>query len=294
MDSLLVTGQSGFIGSNLIPELLKNYSVIGLAKKKLSKSNIKQLNQDILRVKLSKIPKDITGIIHLAAIADVNYCEKNPHRCFNVNILGTQKMLEIARKRDSKFLYLSTGHVFGKPKKLPISESHPREPNSIYALSKFGGEIMCEAYSKEYSLDVSIVRLFSIYGPHSPEYLVTSNIISQLIKSNSIKLGNVFPKRDFLYTDDAIAAIKLVLKKMHGFNTYNVGYGKSYSILEICKMLSKITSKKIKINSSKNKIRKNEVNNVVADISKIKKLGWKPTIEIKKGLELTYNWYKTK
>ena len=294
MDTVLVTGQSGFIGSNLIPALSKNYKIIGLAKKKLPKSNIVQLNQDVLKVQFSKIPKNVSSIIHLAAIADVNYCEKNPSRCFNVNVLGTQKMLELARKRNLKFLYLSTGHVFGKPKKLPINENHPRNPNSIYAMSKLGGEMMCETYSKAYDLDVSVVRLFSIYGPHSPRYLVTSNIISQLLTSNSVKLGNVFPKRDFLYVDDAINAIKLVLKKIHGFNSYNVGYGKSYSILEIYKILSKMVGKKVEIKSSKNKIRKNEVKNVVADIKKIKKLGWNPEVKIEKGLELTYQWFKTK
>jgi len=294
LEKLLVTGQSGFIGSHLTPILSKKYQIVGLAKKKLPQLKILQLKYDIQSVSASTIPKNVNCIVHMAALANFEYCNNNPSKCFSVNVGGTQNLLEIARKKDLKFLYVSTGHVFGTPEKLPINERHPRNPSSIYAKSKLEAEILCESYSKSYGIDVAIVRLFSVYGPKSPDYLVTSKIISQLLTRSSIRLGNVHPKRDFVYIDDAIDAIEKVLPKIHRFNSYNVGSGKSYSILEICNILSKISGKKIEIKSLKARARSNEIENIVADISKIKKLGWKPKVGIREGLKLTYEWYKSK
>lgn len=293
MKKILLTGHSGFIGSHLVDSLSTKYQVVGLAKKILPKSGLTQIKQDIQKIKVNKIPKNVSYIIHLAALTDVLYCQNNPDECFDVNVKGTQKMLEVARKQDSKFVFLSTGHVSGTPKKLPINENHPRNPTSIYSGSKLAGEILCESYSKTYGMDVSIIRLFSIYGPRSPAHLVTSRIISQLLTNNILYLGNLRPKRDFLYVGDAIKAIELVLRKSHGFNSYNVGSGKSHSIYEICKILIKIAGKKIIIKSKKSTFRKNDIGKIVADCSKIKKLGWKPQTELHEGLKLTYDWFKS-
>jgi len=135
------------------------------------------------------------------------------------------------------------------------------------------------------------LRLFSVYGPKSPKHLVTTKLISQLIKTNNFKAGNLFPKRDFIYIDDVISAIKKIIDKSHGSNIYNIGTGKSYSILEICKFLKNIGNKKMGIKSVKSLSRTSDVLDIYADINKIKKLGWKPKISIIDGLKLTYNWY---
>jgi len=237
------------------------------------------------------VPQDIDCIIHLAALTDVSYCQNNPVDCFQVNVYGTQNMIEIARKINSKFLYLSTSHVYGIPKALPIKEDHPRNPTSIYSASKLAGEIVCESYANSYDMDVSIIRLFSVYGPKSPEHLVTSRIILQSLKNDSIKLGNLYPKRDFIYIKDVVCAIELVLKKTSGLSTYNIGSGKSYSILELCNVLQKISGRKIRIESIKSKARKNDVNNVISNNSKIRKLGWKPKTYIDSGLKETFEWF---
>ncbi len=297
MNTLLVTGHSGFIGNNLLDSISNQYRIFGLSKKKLSykkrNQNVTQIKQNILNIDEKKIPRKISCIIHMAALTDVKFCEENPLKCFEINVTGTQNMLEIARKQDSKFLYMSTSHVFGIPKKLPIDENHPRNPTSIYSASKLGGEILCESYSKSYGLDVSIIRLFSIYGPKSPPHLVTSKIISQfLTKKNTLYLGNLSPKRDFVYVNDAIKAIELVLKKIKGFNSYNVGSGKAYSIQEICNHLKKIANKKVTIKTTKSLKRKNDIDKIVANPTKMKKLGWTPETNFYDGIKLTYDWFK--
>ena len=149
-------------------------------------------------------------------------------------------------------------------------------------------------FQKSYDLDISILRLFSTYGPKNSEYKVESIIIKQLITKNLIKIGNLSPKRDFIYIDDVINAFQIVSENLKGFNIYNVGSEKSYSIQEICNILKKLNGKKIRIITDKTKLRKNDVKNIVSNCSKIKKLGWKSNVSINEGLELTLNWYISK
>jgi len=294
MDKILITGYNGFIGLHLINSLSSKYHIVGVSSRKSNEKNIQKIKKDIRKLCTKDLPKKITCIIHLAAITDVKYCESNPKQCYDINLFGTQKMLDISRKLDSKFIFLSTSHVYGKPKKLPINEEHEKNPQSVYSISKQGAEVMCETYSKTYGMDISIPRLFSVYGPKSPEHLVTSRIILQILKQKHVKLGNLTPKRDFVYIGDVIDAILLLSDKNRGFNVYNVGTGKSYSIKQICKFIQKISGLDFKVKTTKSHSRSNDIPNIVSDPSKIMKLGWRPKTDIKKGLELTYGWYQTK
>ncbi|MDH3192294.1 MAG: NAD(P)-dependent oxidoreductase [Nitrosopumilus sp.] len=287
-----MTGHSGFIGSHFTKSFKNKFNVVGISNKIVSDSDISQIKIDIKNISIKDTPKEIFCIVHLAALTDVNYCNNFPTEAFQVNTLGTQNLLEIARKKNSKFIYLSTSHVFGNPKQIPIKENHPKQPTSIYSASKLGGEILCESYSKTYGLDISTARLFSIYGPNSPKHLVTSKIIKQLLQGNTIELGNIKPKRDFLYIDDVIKGLEILLHNTRGFNSYNIGYGKSFSIENLCKILIKIANKDIKIKSKKSLSRTKDIPNMVANCSKIKKLGWKPTVKLNDGLKLTYEWFE--
>jgi len=270
LKKILITGHNGFIGSHLVKSL-SNYSLIGVSEKIYKKNKITQIKKNITRLTINDIPKDIFCIIHLAALTDVKFCQDNPIKCFDVNINGTLNILEITKQLGSKLIFLSTSHVYGTPKKIPISEEHPTHPESIYSGSKLAGEILCETYSKSYNLDISILRLFSVYGPNSPPHLVTSRIMSQFLSKNPILIGNTFPKRDFIFIDDVINVISYILTNSSGFNIFNVGSGKSYSILDLCNILKKISDKNPKIKSIKSLKRKNEIKEIVSNNSKIKK-----------------------
>lgn len=293
MKKILVTGHSGFIGSNLT-RILKNYEIIGISNNILPDMPFLQIKKDVRKININEIPKKIDCIIHLAAITDVEYCNNNPVECFDVNFNGTQQMLEVARQTDSKFIFLSTSHVYGRPKRLPIKENFRRNVTSIYSGSKIAGEILCESYAKSYGLDISIIRLFSVYGPRSPGHLVTSKIISQLLTQKTILVGNFKSKRDFVYIDDVIDGIELVLRKAHGFNFYNIGSGKSYSILDLCNILKKIAGKNNIVKSVKSQSRKHDVKNIISNCSQLKKLGWKSHTKIETGLKLTLDWFAQK
>ena len=291
MKTVLVTGFNGFIGSHLIPKLIRNYDVIGFSHSKNSQPKITQIKGNITKIDENIIHSKISTIIHLSAVSDVDYCQKNPLESSKINIVGTQKILELARKNDSKVIFLSTAHVFGKAKNSPINENHSKNPQSIYAGTKLAGEVLCESYSNSYGLDIGVARLFSVYGPNSPKHSVTESIIKQLVSNNVIKLGNIYSKRDFLYVKDAVNAILLIMKKNHNYTDYNVGTGKSYTINQICKILKDISKKEFKIKTSKTKIRKNESLEYQSNSSKLRKLGWKPKTSLLEGLKITYNWH---
>ena len=294
MKQIIITGHNGFLGSNLLLKLIsEKHDITGISKTIKKNDSIKQIKRNILNIKDSDIANN-SCIIHLAAITDVAYCEKHPEECYSVNVMATQKILEIARKKNCSLIYPSTSHVYAIPRKLPIKETHPTNATSVYSASKILGEKLCETYSKSYGLNISVLRLFSTYGPKNSEYKVESRIITQLLSNRPIKIGNLFPKRDFVYIDDVIRAFQTVMKNLKGFNIYNVGSERSYSIQEICNILKKLAGKKISVVTDKTKLRKNDVKNVVSDCSKIKKLGWKPKISINEGLELTLNWYIAK
>lgn len=283
LQTILVTGHDGFIGSNLTQHLeSKGYHIIGISNSTRKSST--KIRKDITKIVPSDIKEKIHYVIHLAALTDVDHCQKNPQKCFEINVMGTQRILEIARRKQAKFIFVSSSHVFGKPYKIPIMEDDPKKPLSVYGASKLSGEILCELYSNNYGVDISIIRLFSVYGMKINGNDVISKIFNQLAHQNIIKLGNTFPKRDFIHVDDVITALLTVIKKTNGFHTYNVGTGTSHSILQVCNLLAKLSGKKILVKSVKGVLRKNDIKNIVADSSKIQKLGWKPKTSLNQGL----------
>ena len=296
MKKILITGATGFIGTHLIPQLIKNHKVVGISKNKIKSSkNFISSNVDITNKNL-KIKNKYTDIIHMAAHSDVTYCNLNPTKCYELNVKSTQKMLEIARKNDSNFIFLSSSHVYGNPIKQPIIEDSLCNPSTHYASSKRMSEILCETYAKTYGLNIQVARLFSVYGPKSPKSNLIFNIMNQIINNSRIILGNTYPKRDFIFISDVIVGLtKILNSKKKGFQVYNLGSGKSVSVENIVKNCLTISNKKLKTISSKEKRRKNEIINIQANISKMEKeFNWKAEISLKKGLEITYNHYISK
>ena len=285
MKKILIIGHSGFLGNNLVEGLISEYEVIGLSKHYKNRK-IKEIKKDITQITSNDF-KNIFCVIHLAAITDIKFCEKFPDECFSTNIHGTQKILEYVRKNGCKLIYASTSHVYGNPKKIPISESADTSINSIYSGSKLAAEILCESYAKQFNMDITVSRIFSVYGPGSKKHYVLSNLMSQIQNSNIIKLGNVYSKRDFIFISDVVDAFKILINNLNGFNIYNIGSGKSYSISEVCKITEKLINKKIIILKDSTLTREFDPKNIVSDNSKLKKLGWKPKISLKKGLEKT-------
>lgn len=291
MEEILITGSTGFIGNNLISELNSNYKIFGISKNKKEKSkNFISRSMDITKSDV-RLKNNFTKIIHTIAQSDVAFCNQNPTKCYELNVKSTQKMLEIARKKDSRFVFLSSSHVYGNPKKLPISEKDLCDPTTHYASSKKMSEMLCKTYSQTYGLDVSIARIFSVYGPNSPKSNLIFNIMFQMIHNSKVKLGNVYPKRDFIFISDVIDGLKKIINsKKKGYQIYNIGSGKSTSIEELVNICFEIYNKKSKLISLKKNSRKKDIPEIRSTITKMRsEFGWKPKVSLKEGLEITYN-----
>ena len=292
LEEILITGSTGFVGSHLIQEIKKDYKITGISKNKTNSVDYKFQSIDITNPKFS-LDNKFTKIIHAAALSDVGYCNSHPSECYESNIFATQKMLEFARKNDSDFIFLSSSHVYGIPEHLPISELDICNPLNHYAASKKMSEILCKTYSKTYGLDIKIARIFSGYGPKSYASNLINKIFNQIIHDSKIVLGNLHPKRDFIFISDIVnGLIKIITSEKKGCHVYNIGTGKSVSIEDVTKICLNISKKDHKLVSSKEFNRENEISEIYADISKMRtEFGWEPQVSLDRGLEITYNHY---
>ncbi len=282
----LVTGSKGFIGSYLVKSLKKNnVNVLEIdIKDGIDLTNWEQLSDTI------KKTSTIDVIFHLGAIVFVPYSLKNPRTTYLTNIIGTLNLLEIARIYDiNKFIFAST-YVYGHPQYLPIDENHPTQAISPYNRSKILGEELCKGYYQDYGVQSVILRPFNIYGKGQAKDFLIPSIIDQL-PTKKISLENPNPKRDYVFIDDVVSAyMKAALYNKNSFEIFNIGSGESFSVSEIVKKILSLAQSKDTVVTFTNKIRENEISNIVADISKAKDmLKWQPKISIETGLSIMLN-----
>ncbi len=294
---VLVTGAGGFIGSHLVEELVKCGAKVTV----FAISSLENIYH--LRDKITIIKKDITKnlelekydiVFHLAALISIKEANKDPKKVFNVNTYGTLNLLNECKGKVKKFIYLNTLGVYGNSKQIPVNEKQLTIPTELYAASKLAGETFVLAFGTVYNMHNVVARSFNVYGPRQSENFVIPSIIKQCFKRNKVKLGNLKSTRDFVFVNDVVDALILIAKNGKRNNIYNVGTGIETSIGALAKKIIKITNKKISLESIKNKKRdvKIEVKRSMADISKIRKLGWKPKTSLDEGLKITVEHYK--
>lgn len=279
--SVLVTGSGGFIGSHLLPKLKKNFQVV--ATPPSNKLDIRD------RDKVFKLPK-AQFVIHLAGVANVPLSWEDPGRVISINTIGTVNILDYCRRNKASLIYPSS-YAYGSPKYIPTDEKHPVKAENPYAVSKLAAESLCEVYHKNYGLNITILRLFNVYGPGQSEAMVISRMVLGLINKNCIEVQTGKPKRDMVFVSDVAEAFLLALKREGGLAVYNVGSGNSYSVKEMAMKLIEISEKKSKF-IDKKLPRSSDILETMADISKIRtELGWKPKVNINEGLKKTYLWF---
>ena len=272
---VLLTGSSGFVGQHLQRRLEeRDITVVTFDRPTKDIKNWEDL-------------KDISVdlVYHLAAITYVPFSFENPKVTYETNVLGTLNVLELCRQRDIGGVIYTSAYVYGKPKYLPIDEKHPVDPTNPYMHSKLIGEELCRSYSDNYGISCTVFRPFNVYGEGQDDRFLIPTILKHAQKTEEIVLENPEPRRDFLYVGDLVDAYVRAMKQSSHFETYNLGYGRSYSVREIVEMVVKTCGGKIKGRYT-GKVRKNEIPDVVADVKKIKReLGWVPKTEL-------YDWLK--
>lgn len=274
---ILVTGHNGFVGRNLLKGLIyERAEVVTLTNENGERIDLRDWNS------IKKI-KDLDMIYHLGAVNYIPFSFENPRETYEINVLGTTNVLELARLNDVEKFIFTSSYVYGNPEYLPIDEKHPLNPNNPYSRSKMMGEIMCKHYCSDFGLKCVILRPFNIYGVGQSDNFLIPTIISQL-KEGIIKLKDPHPRRDFIYISDVISAFIKVGNYDTNFDILNIGSGISISVKEIVSKIVEIYKKDVSIQYTEER-RKNEIMDTYADIKRAKeKLDWYPKVDIDTGL----------
>jgi len=293
--NIFVTGGAGFIGSHLcktLSNLTSNLTIYdNLSSGKVE--NVKHLPKvhfvkaDILNLKKLYSQEKADLIYHLAAQVVVPYSMENPLEDFETNARGTLNVLEKARKDDARVVFTSSAAVYGNPTKLPTPEDYGFNPFSCYGLSKVVGEEYCNMYSKQYGLDITILRLANVYG--SGCHGVISDFLDK-INRNPEKLeiiGTGLQSRDFVHVSDVVDAFTLAAASDDAIGkTYNIGFGKTTKIIDLAKIILKIMNLSEKTAITTTDVSwKGDVNTILFDVNKAKKeLKWTPKIKLEDNL----------
>ena len=314
---ILVTGAEGFIGSHLVERLIEKKIFVKalirynfkndwgwLDDMKLVKNKYLEIvSGDINDYKLiENISKDCSHIINLAALISIPYSYDAPVSNFYTNFNGVLNLLEIIKTDRKKILiHTSTSEVFGSAVYTPMDEKHPLQAQSPYAASKIAADQACMSYFHSYNAPIIILRPFNTYGPRQSNRAVIPTIINQILNKNKqLKIGSVFPTRDFTFVEDTVEAFICALnnKNIYG-EQFNLGISKDFSIFETIKLISKLMNYDLKLKPEKIKKRpvKSEVNKLLSNNNKaLQILKWKPKFTGSKGFERglikTIKWFE--
>ena len=307
---ILITGGAGFIGSHLCDKYTKNGDTVLCLdnfmngnlmniRHLLNYRNFKLINGDIRDFDLlEKMMRDVDAVFHLAAQIHVDRSIIEPKLTYEINVLGTQNILEVARMYDvEKVIHASTSEVYGSAQYAPMDEKHPLNAPHPYGASKIAADRMCYAYIETYGMNICIMRPFNLYGPRQKDsgYGGAISLFTKRVLSNMppIIYGDGEQTRDYTYIDDIVDAYDLILNNKPIREPINFGTGKEIKIIDLANEIIELCGKKGNINPVHVEPRPGEVKRLIANISKAKGLlGWKPNYTIEEGLKKFIDWYK--
>ncbi|MGM0582471.1 MAG: NAD-dependent epimerase/dehydratase family protein [Bacteroidota bacterium] len=310
--TVLVTGGAGFIGSHLVDRLLEQgnnvitvdnfdpYYDRSIKENNISEhrkhDNYRLVEEDIrnLDALRDKITEDIDVIVHLAAKAGVRPSVKDPVGFQEVNVMGTQNMLEFAKERDVKqFVFASSSSVYGTNENVPWSEDdHVLKPISPYASTKVSGELMGHVYSKLYDMRFLALRFFTVYGPRQRPDLAIHKFLRLMSNGEQITLyGDGSSRRDYTYIDDIIDGVMAAIDYDDSiYEIINLGNNRTVELLELVEAIEEASG--IEADKTHAPEVPGDVEQTWADVSKAKELlSYNPDFDLKKGLSNFVNWF---
>lgn len=312
---ILVTGADGFIGSHLVEELISQ----GFKVKAFCMYNsfnswgwLDSLSKDVLdNIEIftgdirdpngvRTAMKGCNVVYHLAALIAIPYSYHSPDSYIDTNVKGTLNILQAARDLNiERIMVTSTSEVYGTAQFVPITELHPRQPQSPYSASKIGADCMAESFYNSFDLPVTIVRPFNTYGPRQSARAIIPTIITQLLNGlEEIKLGDLTPTRDLLFVKDTAKGFISIANSTDLIGEdCNIATNSEISMLQMAETIINLINPKAKIIQDNKRLRpkKSEVFRLYGDNSKIKKhTNWRPEYSLETGLSETITWFSKK
>jgi len=235
------------------------------------------------------------AIVHLAARAGVRASLADPRLFAEVNVVGTQILLDLAREFEvPKFLLASSSSVYGESPNVPFSEADLElRPVSPYAATKLSAEALCHVYHHLYHLDVACLRFFTVYGPRQRPDLAIRKFTAAILSGKPIDLyGDGNTQRDYTYIDDILSGICGCLDRKLGYEIINLGESCTVALHELVSLIEEAAGRKAEIRWLPPQ--PGDVSRTFADISKARRLiGYDPQVPIKTGIARFVSWYKS-
>jgi GDP-mannose 4,6-dehydratase len=322
IDSVFITGITGFVGSHLADYILANYpkvQISGLARWRAPKDNIRHILDKItlepgdlldlasLNAAIAKQKPDV--IFHLAAQSYVPFSFNAPAITLNTNVTGTCNLLEAVKELKLRESYdpiihiCSSSEVYGQVKEneTPIKEDNPFRPASPYAVSKVAEDMLAFQYWLSWQIKTIRTRMFTHTGARRGEVFATSTFAKQIaaieagLSSPVVKVGNLDSVRTFLDVKDAVKAYWMLVKKCPAGEVYNIGGMETMTVGDMLQRLLRLSSKKnIKVEVDPTRLRPSDVTLQIPCIDKFTAAtGWKPEIKFEKTLEDLLNYWRT-
>ncbi len=313
METVLVTGAAGFVGSNLCHSLLKEgYAVVGVDNfDDTYERSFKEehLAECVSHPHFQLVELDIkdrkgvqelfarttpTLVAHLAAKADTRAAVEDPYPYLDTNLTGTLNIFEAAKESGvANIVFVSSSSVYGNDTAVPWQESAAADkPISPYGATKRAGELFAHAYHHNFGLNITCLRYFNAYGEHNRPGMVPYKWALALLKGEPIEIsGDGGRKRDYTYVGDTVAATIAALRKPLGFEIINIGNSNPLSLKELLAVFEKTLAITAEVISRPSHTASVEV--TCADITKAKRLlGWEPTTSIDEGIGRLVAWVR--
>ncbi len=293
----VVTGGLGFIGNELVRQLVKSGERVVILDNKnrvapflddLKLVTVLEMNiADNEAIKNWLKLNQVDVIYHMAAIHYIPECNENPERTLRINVEGTQSILRAAGEAGvKKIVFASSGAVYADSGEA-LTEASPIEPIDVYGWSKLFGEQLCALNHQLFNTAIVVARLFNNYGPRETNPHIIPEILNQLKKGDQLALGKITTVRDYIHTSDcAKALIKLSQHHTKGIETVNVATGYGYTVQQMIELIGEITGRSLQVEHDSLRVRKFDKQTQVADITRLKKLtAWQPEMDIRQGVK---------
>jgi UDP-glucuronate 4-epimerase len=309
---VLITGGAGFIAYHLASALLKSTAEVYLLDNfndfydpEIKRQNVRDLQSqgrapiyavDILdREKLRQVFEEIhpDTIVHLAAWAGVRPSLEKPELYSSVNITGTVNLLELAKEFSTRsFIFGSSSSVYGGSKQVPFSEVDPVDrPVSPYAATKRAGELLCHTYSHNFSMHITCLRFFTVYGPRQRPEMAIHKFARLMSEGKEIPVfGQGDSRRDYTYVEDIVDGVLAAIEVNPCFDIFNLGESQTITLMELVEHLEAALGMKARIRYLP--FQPGDMEITYADIAHARQvLGYHPQKPIKEGIRLFAEWF---
>jgi NAD dependent epimerase/dehydratase len=308
--SVVVTGAGGFIGGHLVEMLVaQGASVTALVRynSRNERGTLDWIAPDVAaEVKVvagelrdsESVNRAVAGaevVLHLGAQIAIPYSYVNPRDFFEVNVLGTLNVAQACLAAGvQRIVHTSTSEVYGSAQQVPITESHPLEPQSPYAASKLAADKLMDAWHRSFELPVVVLRPFNTYGPRQSARAIIPTIISQALAGDTLRLGSLHPRRDLTFVRDTAAGMLAAASAPDAVGqTIQLGTGHAVSVGEIVTLVGELMDKELEPVLDEARVRpaQSEVQLLLSEPARARSvLGWEPQVRLRDGLEQTIKW----